>query len=181
VVRYGGVGGSWEFQLPSTATLSQSPLSGSMIRCGDTALRSVSNLQVSDPECLHFSAPCYPQFVDDEEERVGNMAAVAVLEGPDWCQPEFLQYGAVLPRPKAKASYAFSDVPGGLFFEVPKDLRCCLVHIKLLLCNPFKGDITRGEGGGGVRAAGLSLCPNSLDRNARKVCSSLPGAVGGQY
>jgi serine/threonine-protein phosphatase 5 len=48
-----------------------------------------------------FSAPDYPQFQDAEEaERYKNKAAVAVLEAPEYAAPTFLQFEAVLPRPK---------------------------------------------------------------------------------
>ena len=44
--------------------------------------------------------------------RYGNLAAVAVLRGPDWCRPEMIQYAAVLPRPAATACYDYVDLPG---------------------------------------------------------------------
>jgi len=62
---------------------------------------------------LDCSAPDYPQFqAGDEDARYHNLAAVAVLRGPEWCKPEMLQYAAILPRPKATASYDYMDIPG---------------------------------------------------------------------
>ena len=46
-----------------------------------------------------FSAPDYPQFQADGEERYNNKAAVAVLSHPGYDEPQFVQYSAVLPRP----------------------------------------------------------------------------------
>ena len=46
-----------------------------------------------------FSAPDYPQFQADGEERYNNVAAVAVLSSPGYDEPRFVQYNAVLPRP----------------------------------------------------------------------------------
>lgn len=46
-----------------------------------------------------FSAPDYPQFQADEDERYNNVAAVAVLSSPSYDEPCFVQYTAVLPRP----------------------------------------------------------------------------------
>lgn len=47
-----------------------------------------------------FSAPEYPQFVGDEEERTHNRAAVAVLSAPDYAKPRMVQFEADLPRPE---------------------------------------------------------------------------------
>lgn len=52
-----------------------------------------------------FSAPDYPQFIPEEAERYNNMAAVAVLTGPDWDTPYMRQYAAAHPRPEAKPYY----------------------------------------------------------------------------
>ena len=46
-----------------------------------------------------FSAPDYPQFQADEDERYNNVASVAVLSTPNYDEPRFVQYSAVLPRP----------------------------------------------------------------------------------
>ena len=45
-----------------------------------------------------FSAPDYPQFVD-ESERTRNTAAYAVLTQPSIAKPQFRQFEAALPRP----------------------------------------------------------------------------------
>jgi hypothetical protein len=52
-----------------------------------------------------FSAPDYPQFTAPDEERHNNLAAVAVLRGPGWNDPDMVQYGAVHPRPPATPYY----------------------------------------------------------------------------
>ncbi len=54
-----------------------------------------------------FSAPDYPQFQADGEERYNNLAAVAVLSSPGYDEPRFVQYNAVLPRP-AVSSHSLS-------------------------------------------------------------------------
>ena len=46
-----------------------------------------------------FSAPDYPQFQADDDDRYNNLAAVALLSSPCYDEPHFLQYSAVLPRP----------------------------------------------------------------------------------
>lgn len=60
------------------------------------------------------SAPDYPQFQPEEDQRYLNRAAVAVLKAPDWCTPQMLQYEAVLPRPPAVAFYDYLYLPGEL-------------------------------------------------------------------
>lgn len=56
--------------------------------------------------CAVFSAPDYPQFMD-EESRYFNKAAVAVLRpSTSYVEPEFLQFSAVLPRPPARVREA---------------------------------------------------------------------------
>lgn len=47
-----------------------------------------------------FSAPDYPQFLPESQDRYCNKAALAVLRGPGYVDPEFLQYDAALPRPE---------------------------------------------------------------------------------
>ncbi len=47
-----------------------------------------------------FSAPDYPQFCEDESERVGNKGAVAVLCAPDYASPRMVTYGPEEPRPE---------------------------------------------------------------------------------
>ncbi|KAK9867191.1 hypothetical protein WJX84_006772 [Apatococcus fuscideae] len=59
-----------------------------------------------------FSAPDYPQFQADDDDRYNNLAAVALLSSPCYDEPHFLQYSAVLPRPAATAFYEYQDVPG---------------------------------------------------------------------
>lgn len=51
------------------------------------------------PALAPCSAPDYPQFMPDEAERYNNLAAVAVLTGPDWATPNFRQFAAAHPRP----------------------------------------------------------------------------------
>lgn len=46
-----------------------------------------------------FSAPDYPQFVPEAHARYENKAALAVLTGPEYAMPTFLQFEAVHPRP----------------------------------------------------------------------------------
>ncbi|MEW5312630.1 MAG: hypothetical protein WDW38_004250 [Sanguina aurantia] len=55
-----------------------------------------------------FSAPDYPQFIQDGDSRHNNLGAVAVLSAPDYCMPEMCTFSAVLPRPEATAYYDFS-------------------------------------------------------------------------
>jgi serine/threonine-protein phosphatase 5 len=52
-----------------------------------------------------FSAPDYPQFMPEDTERYNNLAAVAVLTGPDWATPNMQQYAAAHPRPEAQPYY----------------------------------------------------------------------------
>ncbi|KAK9839890.1 hypothetical protein WJX84_007689 [Apatococcus fuscideae] len=79
---------------------------------------SVDNGYALDHECNSgklytvFSAPDYPQFQADEDERYNNVASVAVLSSPSYDEPRFVQYSAVLPRPAAVAFYEYQDVPG---------------------------------------------------------------------
>ncbi|CAG9464490.1 unnamed protein product [Pedinophyceae sp. YPF-701] len=54
-----------------------------------------------------FSAPDYPQFQVDEE-RTHNRAAVALLKGPHWHEPSFMQFSAV-PRPQAEPYYKLDE------------------------------------------------------------------------
>ena len=44
------------------------------------------------------SAPDYPQFMPEDTERYQNLAAVALLTGPDWSTPKMQQYAAAHPR-----------------------------------------------------------------------------------
>lgn len=41
-------------------------------------------------------------------ERYRNLGAVAVLKGPEWDDPEFVQFEAVHPRPDVAATYEVS-------------------------------------------------------------------------
>lgn len=55
------------------------------------------------------------------EERYNNLAAVAVLHGPTWAEPDMLQFAARLPRPPAAPFYDLAtpgsdeeiDIAGG--------------------------------------------------------------------
>jgi len=51
-----------------------------------------------------FSAPDYPQFVAEGEARYNNAAAVAVLTGPQYDEPQILTFLAA-PRPHAVPYY----------------------------------------------------------------------------
>lgn len=51
-----------------------------------------------------FSAPHYPQFIPEDEERVPNKGAVAVLRHPHYHEPTFVQFDAVLPRPEVRGA-----------------------------------------------------------------------------
>ncbi len=42
------------------------------------------------------------------QERYQNLGAVAVLKGPEWDDPEFVQFEAVHPRPDVAATYEVS-------------------------------------------------------------------------
>ncbi len=44
----------------------------------------------------------------DGQERYHNLGAVAVLRGPSWDTPSFVQYEAVHPRPQVEATYEVS-------------------------------------------------------------------------
>ena len=46
-----------------------------------------------------------------DEDRYQNLAAVAVLTGPTWTEPEMVQFSADLPRPPAAVFYDL-DIPG---------------------------------------------------------------------
>ena len=41
----------------------------------------------------------------DGQERYQNLGAVAVLKGPEWDDPEIVQFEAVHPRPEVTATY----------------------------------------------------------------------------
>lgn len=47
-----------------------------------------------------FSAPDYPQFIAEGEDRYHNKAAVLHLTGPDYATPRVESFEAVLPRPQ---------------------------------------------------------------------------------
>ncbi|WIA10473.1 hypothetical protein OEZ85_010664 [Tetradesmus obliquus] len=57
-----------------------------------------------------FSAPDYPQFAAEGEERYHNRAAVLHLSAPDYATPAVESFEAVLPRPEAAPYY---DTAGG--------------------------------------------------------------------
>lgn len=53
-----------------------------------------------------FSAPDYPQFVPESQQRYNNLAAVAVLDpATDYASPSFRQLEAVRPRFEAQPYY----------------------------------------------------------------------------
>ncbi|XP_021908325.1 serine/threonine-protein phosphatase 7 [Carica papaya] len=56
-----------------------------------------------------FSAPDYPQF-QASEERYRNKGAYIVLHSPDFDNPVFHSFEAVMPRPKVNAYYDFENV-----------------------------------------------------------------------
>ena len=47
-----------------------------------------------------FSAPDYPQFMAEGEDRYHNKAAVLHLTAPDYATPQVESFEAVLPRPQ---------------------------------------------------------------------------------
>jgi serine/threonine-protein phosphatase 5 len=49
-----------------------------------------------------FSAPDYPQFIADGEDRYHNKAAVLHLTTPDYATPQVDSFEAVLPRPQVR-------------------------------------------------------------------------------
>jgi hypothetical protein len=49
-----------------------------------------------------FSAPDYPQFIADGDERYHNKAAVLHLSAPDYATPQVESFEAVLPRPQVR-------------------------------------------------------------------------------
>lgn len=50
-----------------------------------------------------FSAPDYPQFQAEGEERYANLGAVAILSAPDYATPDIQTFDAVKPRPPVRA------------------------------------------------------------------------------
>ena len=58
-----------------------------------------------------FSAPDYPQFSAPDEPRAGNRAAVAVLRGPHFDEPEVTHFDAA-PRPAHAVPYYDLAAPG---------------------------------------------------------------------
>ena len=63
-----------------------------------------------------FSAPDYPQFQHDGEERMNNLAAFVELRAPDVSEAKFVTFSAVKPRPHCMCYYDLglpgSDVEG---------------------------------------------------------------------
>jgi serine/threonine-protein phosphatase 5 len=51
-----------------------------------------------------FSAPDYPQF-QASKERYNNWGAYIILEPPDFANPNFHTFEAVMPRPKWNTSF----------------------------------------------------------------------------
>lgn len=47
-----------------------------------------------------FSAPDYPQFMAEGEDRYRNKGAVLHLSAPDYATPQVESFEAVLPRPE---------------------------------------------------------------------------------
>ena len=60
--------------------------------------------------CTLFSAPDYPQFYAEGAPRACNQAALAVLRGPHFDEPDLLRFHAA-PRPGAQPYYEL-DMPG---------------------------------------------------------------------
>ncbi|GLT39374.1 hypothetical protein SLA2020_135700 [Shorea laevis] len=56
-----------------------------------------------------FSAPDYPQF-QATVERYNNKGAYVVLKPPEFNNPEFHSFEAILPRPKVQAYYDYEEV-----------------------------------------------------------------------
>lgn len=56
-----------------------------------------------------FSAPDYPQF-QASKERYNNRGAYIILEPPDFANPNFHTFEAVMPRPKVNAYYDYENV-----------------------------------------------------------------------
>ncbi|KAH9302411.1 hypothetical protein KI387_013994 [Taxus chinensis] len=56
-----------------------------------------------------FSAPDYPQF-QASTERFNNRGAYIVLEPPDFANPTFHTFEAVMPRPKVNPYYDYENV-----------------------------------------------------------------------
>ena len=52
-------------------------------------------------------------------ERYQNLGAVAVLKGPEWDDPDFVQFDAVHPRPDVAATYEVSLCPSALVLMQP--------------------------------------------------------------
>jgi hypothetical protein len=80
-----------------------------------------------------FSAPDYPQFIADGEDRYHNKAAVLHLTAPDYATPRVESFEAVLPRPQViGACLLLKCWPPMSAIAVPYRLahRPCFVHTK---------------------------------------------------
>lgn len=58
-----------------------------------------------------FSAPDYPQFIADGEDRYHNKAAVLHLTAPDYATPQVESFEAVLPRPQVSCCAGLQLLP----------------------------------------------------------------------
>ena len=56
-------------------------------------------------------------------ERYQNLGAVAVLKGPEWDDPDFVQFDAVHPRPDVAATYEVSPCQFVLVLMQPEMTR----------------------------------------------------------
>lgn len=91
-------------------------------RADRVGMKSMASGYTVDHEGPHgklvtvFSAPDYPQFQHEEEERMNNLAAFAELRAPDVAEPKFVTFAAVKPRPQCPCYYDLglpgSDVEG---------------------------------------------------------------------
>jgi len=117
-----------------------------------------------------FSAPDYPQFqpVDDPSDRFNNLAAVAVLQAPDWATPVMKQYSAVLPRPEAAPFYDLclpdSDDEG------PEGLRAAGYETE--------ASGMSGDDGSVVSASGLEDCDTPSARDEEDSPASKAPRIG---
>ena len=51
------------------------------------------------------------QLQANGQDRYQNLGAVAVLRGPEWDDPDFVQFEAVHPRPDVAATYEACPCP----------------------------------------------------------------------
>ena len=65
----------------------------------------------------------------EDQERYQNLGAVAVLSGPGWDDPDFVQFEAVLPRPDVAATYEARRWPLALLLVQKGCLEAALPYI----------------------------------------------------